>query len=90
MDLTFSFIFTAARSDAVKNRLLRGLASASPDGWSLGEHSFQFDPHSQYVFVRPTSAPAPGDFNEPTMIPYSTFRSMLEGDMMCRDGIRYL
>ena len=90
MDLTFSFVFTAARLDTVKDRLLRGLESPVADGWSIGDHSFEFKPDSQYVIVRPTSAPSPGDINLPTMIPYSTFRRMMNGDLSCREGIRYL
>ena len=90
MDLTFSFVFTAARLDTVKDSLLQGLDSPAGDGWSIGDHSFEFNPYSQYVNVRPTSAPSPGDINLPTMIPYSTFRKLMNGDLPCREGIRYL
>lgn len=89
-DITFSFVFTAMRLESVKNRLLQGLNSPSGDGWSIGDHSFEFKPSSQYVIVRPTSNPSPGEINLPTMIPYNTFRKLLEGDVFCRDGIKYL
>ena len=89
-DITFSFVFTAMRLDSVKNRLLQGLDSPSGDGWSIGDHSFEFNPHSQYVIVRPTPGQSPRNINLPIMIPYSTFRKLLDGDVSCRDGIRYL
>ena len=90
MDLTFSFVFTAARIPSVRDRLLLGLDSPAEDGWSIGDHSFEFNPNSQYVFVRPTVAPSPGDINMPTMITYGTFRRLMNGELSCREGIRYL
>ena len=90
MDLTFSFVFTAARIPSVRDRLLQGLNNHVADGWSIGDHSFEFNPNSQYVFVRPTVAPSPGDINISTMIPYDTFRRLMNGELSCREGIRYL